>query len=142
MIETVTYARDPRNVQQARRFVGARLAGQPPQLVDRTILMVSELVTNSLRHASGPIMLTLEVTDDALRVAVGDDGPSKPIVRNPSPEEMSGRGLRIVSALADEWGVSSDEDSRNIVWFCLTLKAQEPSDMSERDREGATGGSQ
>jgi len=87
-------------------------------------LLVSELVTNSLRHAELPADGWIEVSvrsrAPALCVMVCDpgrglDAPDEPTL--PPPTEASGRGLYIVSRIADRWGVSGD--GRTCVWFEL-----------------------
>ena len=69
-------------------------------------LLVSELVTNSVRHASsGTIRLRASLADQRLRVEVHDDGPglsSAPLNRRALAD--SGRGLRLLTRLADRWG--------------------------------------
>ena len=83
-------------------------------------LLVSELVTNAVRHAdleSGDaILLVVEVAEDSLRVEVHDSGagfvPSEPA---PDPARPSGWGLYLVAELADRWGVDSNDRTR--VWF-------------------------
>jgi anti-sigma regulatory factor (Ser/Thr protein kinase) len=89
-------------------------------------LLVSELVTNAVRHANlakgDVIVLVIDLADDALRVEVHDPGggfvPSAP---SPDPARPSGWGLYLVAELADRWGVDSDE--RTLVWFELDRRA-------------------
>ena len=89
-------------------------------------LLVSELVTNAVRHANlddGDVIgLVIELADDALRVEVHDPGggfvPSAP---SPDPARPSGWGLYLVAELADRWGVDSDD--RTLVWFELDRRA-------------------
>jgi anti-sigma regulatory factor (Ser/Thr protein kinase) len=89
-------------------------------------LLVSELVTNAVRHANlaeGDVIgLVVEVLGDALRVEVHDPGggfvPSAP---SPDPARPSGWGLYLVAELADRWGVDSDD--RTLVWFELDRRA-------------------
>jgi anti-sigma regulatory factor (Ser/Thr protein kinase) len=89
-------------------------------------LLVSELVTNAVRHAdladSDVIGLVVELDGDALRVEVHDPGggfvPSAP---SPDPIRPSGWGLYLVAELADRWGVDSDD--RTLVWFELDQRA-------------------
>jgi anti-sigma regulatory factor (Ser/Thr protein kinase) len=85
-------------------------------------LLVSELVTNAVRHANladGDIIrLVIEVAGDALRVEVHDPGGGfVPTAPAPDPARPSGWGLYLVAELADRWGVDSDE--RTLVWFEL-----------------------
>jgi anti-sigma regulatory factor (Ser/Thr protein kinase) len=87
-------------------------------------LIVSELVTNAFLHAGGeaddPIALTLDVQDDLVHVEVQNRGrvfePSLPLA---STDAEGGRGLMIVEALADRWGVGTDPPPR--VWFELAI---------------------
>lgn len=85
-------------------------------------LMVSELVTNSLRHASlstdQEIEFVMVVRDGILRVEVGDPGPGfEPRPRAIDASDGSGWGLFLVARLADRWGV--ERDGLHRVWFEL-----------------------
>jgi anti-sigma regulatory factor (Ser/Thr protein kinase) len=85
-------------------------------------LLVSELVTNAVRHANldagDVIVLVVELGDEALRVEVHDPGGGfVPRAPAPDPARPSGWGLYLVAELADRWGVDSDE--RTLVWFEL-----------------------
>ena len=88
-------------------------------------LMVSELVTNSLRHASlsidDEIEVVMVVRDGTLRVEVGDAGPGfEPRPRAVDASDASGWGLFLVARLADRWGVERVEsDGLQRVWFEL-----------------------
>jgi anti-sigma regulatory factor (Ser/Thr protein kinase) len=83
-------------------------------------LLVSEVVTNAVRHADlaagDAIELVVELNGGALRVEVHDPGggvvPPEPA---PDPTRPSGWGLYLVAELADRWGVDSDETT--LVWF-------------------------
>ena len=103
----------------ARRFVekclNARgLAG----LSERTLLGVSELMTNAVTHGRGRIGLTLTGSADRVRVAVEDEGYSTPVMRRPDPEHQiaGGWGLHLIDTLADDWGVVT-QDHGTVVWF-------------------------
>jgi anti-sigma regulatory factor (Ser/Thr protein kinase) len=84
-------------------------------------LLVSELVTNSIRHAGlGPdawIDLRATATPNRFRVEVSDSGPGFQHRQQPiSMYQTSGWGLYIVERIADRWGVDRD-GSRTTVWF-------------------------
>ncbi|MGW7817810.1 SpoIIE family protein phosphatase [Streptomyces puniciscabiei] len=108
---------DPREVRRARRLVRERLiAWGLPQAVETAELLVSEVVTNAVRHAvSEPVGLRL-VRTDALLFEVTDDEPGLPEMLGAEPYDESGRGLRVVSRLAREWGASAS-GHRKTVWF-------------------------
>jgi anti-sigma regulatory factor (Ser/Thr protein kinase) len=83
-------------------------------------LLVSELVTNSVRHARAPasasIVLRVSVFADRVRVDVTDHGPGfEPRPRTPDQESRSGWGLYLVDQLADRWGVKRGDGTG--VWF-------------------------
>lgn len=79
-----------------------------PSLVDRVVLAVSELVTNSVRYGRPPLRLDLRRLRGCVRVDVHDTVAQEPVLHGRAPvdaDRESGRGLLIVSALADEVGV-------------------------------------
>jgi anti-sigma regulatory factor (Ser/Thr protein kinase) len=84
-------------------------------------LLVSELVTNSVRHSEGastgaPVTLEVAVSDGTLRVEVTDRGRGfEPQPREPGQSKASGWGLYLVDHLADRWGVMRNHITR--VWF-------------------------
>jgi anti-sigma regulatory factor (Ser/Thr protein kinase) len=79
-------------------------------------LLVSELVTNSLRH-TGSSEIELEVwrSPGTVRVIVSDRGAGFDVPAHPQPGQASGWGLFMVDRLATRWGVDSDDNTR--VWF-------------------------
>ena len=78
-------------------------------------LLTSELVTSSLVHAKGVVMLRAMWTGERLHVEVSDHGGARPMPWDP---EMPGRGLRTVCVLAADWGVRRLDDGR-ASWFDL-----------------------
>jgi anti-sigma regulatory factor (Ser/Thr protein kinase) len=81
-------------------------------------LLVSELVANAVTHAATDVTLALDLGPECLRVEVSDGARSELRARHPGPEDPSGRGLLIVEALADRWGVEADPPGKT-VWFEL-----------------------
>lgn len=112
---------DPAEVGRARAVVREQLYDWGlDKLVDSATLLVGELVTNAVRHSHGrPIELRL-VRGETLLCEVDDDDHSLPTLLDTEPTADSGRGLRVVSTLAREWGTSRTGAGKT-VWFELTL---------------------
>jgi anti-sigma regulatory factor (Ser/Thr protein kinase) len=110
----------PESVAGARRFVRDLLSDQPRETVEAAELMTSELATNSVRHARSEFELAIHVSRDEIRVEVSDHGQGQPVPRSPTAREQSGRGLQIVQALAEDWGITTSTNGK-LVWFTLRL---------------------
>jgi len=119
-----TFPADPGSVRDARAVVRGQLrAWGLDDLVDVAALLVSELVTNSLRHASGPIGVRLvrsSGTAPGLLVEVSDPLPDLPRERAAGLDEESGRGLRLVASAARRWGTRPGVSGKT-VWFELAI---------------------
>src|ERR1700680_58445 len=108
--ESLTVPGRPEQAAAARRFTARALGPGNPQ-AQTAILLVSELVTNSLRHSAsagdgGTITITVITGPGGfVRVEVTDDGAATmPAVRPACPGAEEGRGMQLVSALASAWG--------------------------------------
>ena len=119
MKESRLFGCRPEAVTAVRTFVRSALEKQPPRLAEAAELMASELATNCVRHAKTDFELTVEVEGE-IRVEVRDVSRGRPTVRSPELAEPSGRGLRIVQALSDAWGVTPSPEGK-IVWFSLYI---------------------
>lgn len=112
----------PESVSVARRFVLQKC--QQWHLLgshDRLLLLVSETVTNAVKHARSHLVeVRLVRQPPAVRVEVRDDDPRAPISGNPAEDAESGRGMQLVEALADEWGVTRHAGDGKTVWFDVT----------------------
>ncbi|MBM9624139.1 ATP-binding protein [Streptomyces zhihengii] len=119
---------DRRRPHQLRRTLRAALHHwNRHELVDAAELLLTELVTNALRHASGPtVNVRVAHLDSHLKIEVNDGTPRCPLPGSSSPDAEHGRGLFIVDAVADAWGVSED---RTTVWCTLPL-TEGTSDMA------------
>lgn len=105
----------PGQARRAAREVLSRW--QLPALVDRVVLVVSELVTNSVRYGRPPLQLVLAREPRCVRVHVHDAVPVEPQVHDgpADPGAESGRGLLIVDAVADAVGVEQvPGDGKNV----------------------------
>lgn len=121
-----------RSVARAREFARGRLeAWGLEALVDTTELLVSELVTNALRHGRGDIRLRL-LLDRTLVCEVWDSDLVQPRRRRARDTDEGGRGLQLVSLLSLSWG-SRRTPRGKTVWFELALREGESKtpDLSE-----------
>jgi anti-sigma regulatory factor (Ser/Thr protein kinase) len=108
----------------ARWFVSGVLARQPYEgrvNAGDAKLVVSELAANAVIHAGTPFTVSVRCDGPAVRISVRDWSPARPALRNSGPNSLSGRGLHLVAALANDWGVDSDPDGKT-VWADLSLR--------------------
>jgi len=115
----------PSSVAVARRRLTADLvsAGIYESVVGDAALVVSELLSNAIRHAAplpgSKVRVAWTLNDEAVRVAVSDAGGGPlPRVTQASPAAPGGRGLGIVETLSSRWGVLRD-DGETTVWAVL-----------------------
>jgi len=132
---TISLPVAPDAIARARRAVEELAPDVDEPTLLHVRLLVSELVTNAVRHAPPErreeIELTVERREDAVRIDVLDHGPGfVPVPRPDSGPRASGWGLNIVARLATRWGVENDQGAR--VWFEI-----ETSGDRGRDRDGA-----
>lgn len=139
----------PGSAGQARRFLAATCQQwELPELRDDLLLAVSEVVTNAVLHARTPLSVHAAVRGPEVEVGVRDTDPRPPVVRAPRVDLVrdldalpqfddveprhprlavgeagsvtAGRGLHLLEALADSWGVTPGADGRGKeVWFRL-----------------------
>ena len=103
----------------ARTFVARFCEEFAAESVEAARLLVCEVVTNAIRHGAGPVRLNCSVTGRLLHVEVTDRGARLPRRRYPALLEQGGRGLYILDALADRWGVEPAAEGGKTVWFDL-----------------------
>jgi anti-sigma regulatory factor (Ser/Thr protein kinase) len=123
---TLSLAREQRAPAMARMFVRARLAdwlGSDSQgkFTDDLLLVTSELVTNAVVHGQAPIELTLALDGDVAEVTVTNFGGGRPQVQSSEADADRGRGLPLVDALVDDWGVlqGDHQAGKTSVWLRL-----------------------
>lgn len=124
----------PAGVGQARHRMREQLRsyGVSDSVVDDAVLILSELLSNACRHGR-PLGRHTDVGDGDVRAAWRVDrtggltvevtdggGPTRPIPATPSVTARGGRGLNIISALAEEWGVRDDSSGEVTVWVVVS----------------------
>lgn len=128
---TMAVPHGPVGVGQARRRMREELrrSGAPDSVVDDAVLILSELLSNSCRHARA-----LPPGDDSIRadwsrdtegeltISVTDGGgPTRPLPATPSVTAHGGRGLSIITSIAQDWGVREDSARGGVtVWAVVT----------------------
>ena len=107
----------PEAVAAARRLVRDTLATWGlPALADDLTVVVSEVVTNAIVHAKSTMTLSLHRQGRSVRGEVADHSPVWPTPLPARPTEEHGRGLAIIAAYSERWGVDPSPDGK-IVWF-------------------------
>jgi len=108
-------------------------------------LILSELISNALRHASplpgGTVRVSWQLSGDCVEIAVGDGGgPTAPVVNKPAAGALGGRGLGIVDRLSLRWGVYARQDgSETTVWAELALRGQGERHRGNMPENGSDG---
>lgn len=123
----------PAGVGQARHRMREQLRshGVSDSVVDDAVLILSELLSNACRHGR-PLGRHTDVGDGDIRAAWRVDraggltvevtdggGPTRPVPATPSVTARGGRGLNIISALAEEWGVRDSSSGEVTVWVLV-----------------------
>lgn len=96
-------------------------------------LAISEIVTNAVLHGREPITLRFVVSTTGLRVEVHDASPVSPAFSSLDQTAVTGRGLLLVSAVADSWGVDPDETGKT-VWFAFDHVQPSAAETEETER--------
>ncbi|MFE0700148.1 ATP-binding protein [Streptomyces sp. NPDC058872] len=123
----------PAGVGEARHRMRAELyrSGVPESVVDDAVLILSELLSNACRYGrplgraergEGDVRAAWQVDPaGGLRVEVTDGGgPTRPVPSTPSVTARGGRGLNIISALSQDWGVRDGATGEVTVWAVVT----------------------
>lgn len=114
----------PDAAPEAREALRDLLAGTPfEHRLDDGMLAVSELVTNAVLHGRDPLVLRLVRSEGCVRVEVQDGSPVSPSFSMLDPTAVTGRGLMLISAASDRWGVEPVPSGKQ-VWFELLRDGQ------------------
>jgi serine phosphatase RsbU (regulator of sigma subunit) len=125
---------EPVSVSEARNLIGRALKEwELDELTESTQLLVSELVTNALRYATGQITVRL-VLERTLVCEVLDDSAALPRMRHAGSEDETGRGLHVVSQLAQRWGTRRTASGK-VVWCEQPLPAQGQETPAQGERQ-------
>lgn len=115
-------APDPHEVAPARRWTVAQAAAAGLTDADAAAvleLLSSEVITNAVRHGEGEIVVNVVRNGTSLRVAVTDAGDGRPAAARPEDDAVTGRGMLLVAALSEAWGVEHHPSGGTCVWFTV-----------------------
>jgi anti-sigma regulatory factor (Ser/Thr protein kinase) len=112
---------------EARRAVRSALAEWGLSDLDDTVsLLVTELVSNGVRHAQTQLELIFALDGYCLRIAVTDGDPRPPVVRPRQEFTVGGWGLALIDSLSSEWGTDIDDARGKTVWFEIDTSDRQP----------------
>ena len=116
-IDLADSVRSPARARQAAAEMVSQLHLEP--IGDELALVVSELVTNAVRHAEPPVRLEIQADDDRVTVAVADGSPGRPVPKVAPDDAEGGRGLAMIDLLAADTGVRPSPPGKT-VWAALS----------------------
>lgn len=122
----------PSSASRARALAREQIAGLPGETIDTVALLVTELVTNAVLHARTDLHLEVEVRPQAVVLRVSDGSARTPVVRHYRTDDVTGRGVALVEALATRWGVETTPTGK-CVWCEIAIP-----DRSHEDQEVAS----
>lgn len=91
-------------------------------LVSDAELLVTELATNAVRHASSPFRASVRRSESSVRIAIEDLGSTRPELRPTDPDRLGGRGVALVDAMSQTWGCEPATAGK-VVWCELPISA-------------------
>jgi anti-sigma regulatory factor (Ser/Thr protein kinase) len=138
----VELAAAPYAARDARRAAREVLTAWavPEGYVDDALLVVSELVANAVRHAHTVSTLELELSDGGrrLRVALADGSSTAPRLRHAHYSAEDGRGMGILAALSDRWGIELHVGGKRVWWEVELDPAYEDSATARLEKATAS----
>jgi anti-sigma regulatory factor (Ser/Thr protein kinase) len=128
--DSVTLPALAESVSSARRFVRERvLELGATAAIDDAETLVSELATNAVLHARTEYTIQVTRSNGLIRVRVHDLSAVQPRERHYGVDATTGRGIRLVTALAVDWGIDPEEPGKAI-WFDLAADGNSPDTIS------------
>lgn len=124
-LQKIELSADVVNCSVARRFVQDKLRRAPDALRNDASLLLSEVFTNALLHARGPVTVEVQKSGDGYRISVGDRSTTPPTEKDYQADDATGRGLHLLDSLAAAWGWERT-GSGKVVWFDLPVRFQFP----------------
>jgi anti-sigma regulatory factor (Ser/Thr protein kinase) len=113
------------SVRASRDLVRRTLGSVDSELAEVAAILTNEVVANAIRHGRPPIALSVVGDDELVVIAVADSGPGLPVMGRTDRTAESGRGLMILEAFSDGWGVAPLPEGKQ-VWFRLHIAGPHP----------------
>jgi two-component sensor histidine kinase len=112
----VHLASDVASLGEGRRFVARTLRDWniDEARIEPVMLVANELVANAIVHAQSAPMLSLAESGADLMLRVSDDSKTPPVAQTPANDEFAGRGLLLVEALSDRWGIDTNGSGKSV----------------------------
>ena len=107
------FAPEAAEVAAVRRFV-EEVAAPCGGDVEVAVLIASELATNAVLHARSAFTVQVWPAEGGITIEVSDDNPRLPSPGSAGPRDLSGRGLQLVAALAESWGINPADDGKSV----------------------------
>ncbi|WP_167583095.1 ATP-binding protein [Kineococcus rubinsiae] len=105
--------------RHARSFLRRSLCVHQSRVMDRALLLFSEMAVNAVEHGAPPVTAALDCEGvGGVRLAVHDGSPAQPVLHEVGPEAESGRGVNLLQVLSEDWGVDVDPRGKT-VWCVL-----------------------
>ena len=114
------FAAEATSIARARTLIAQRLHDLPEESLEVVLLLTSELVTNAVRHGTGPVGVHVVWGGEDVRVEVEDQSHQWPVVQAIDRDAPHGRGLILVDGLSSGWGVLAGRAGKT-VWFTLEV---------------------
>ncbi|MCN9240720.1 ATP-binding protein [Streptomyces sp. RY43-2] len=105
----------PEQFGRIRRIVTAHVrCWGHDRIIDSAVVCATEMMTNVHKHADGRCVFLLSETTRGVRIVVSDHNPVLPTVTQPDWDSESGRGMWLLSSIAQDWGVVATPDGKDI----------------------------
>jgi len=115
-----TFDRRVETARDARSWLASflRAGDVASPVIEDAVLVVSELVTNALRHGEGAAVVRASIRDDVIRISVTDSGDELPEQKRIDIGRVGGLGLHVVERVAADWGVAAFPGGKT-VWAVI-----------------------
>jgi anti-sigma regulatory factor (Ser/Thr protein kinase) len=123
--QRIELAADVASSSTARRFIHEALDQAADEVRANAVFLISEVVTNAVLHARGPLTIEVRQKGRAYRIAVSDRSRTPPAPKGHRVDDATGRGLHLLDRLAAAWGWAPSRTGK-VVWFDVPEPLEAP----------------